>query len=236
MVEISPILLAVITGFVAGLLLSMPVGPVNLTIINEGARKGFFWAMLIGLGASSMELIYCSIAFTGFSSLFGRPIVKTSMEVFSFAFFLFLGIKFLTAKSVIAPTRLGATAEKLEARLEEKLHPHSAYMIGFVRVFGNFGVLLFWIGLAAYLMSHQAFFTTQDFVADTFAAKCACILGVGLGTNLWFCSLSFGVSRGQNRFTERTLLRMQRFSGICLLVIGIFDGLHLGWLLANHKI
>ena len=51
---------------------SIPVGPINLTILNEGAQRGFTWAMLIGLGASAMEVIYCAIAFTGFSSLF-RP-------------------------------------------------------------------------------------------------------------------------------------------------------------------
>ena len=49
----------------------MPVGPVNLTIINEGARRGFKWAVLIGLGAATMDVIYCTIAFTGFSSFFG---------------------------------------------------------------------------------------------------------------------------------------------------------------------
>jgi threonine/homoserine/homoserine lactone efflux protein len=236
MADISPIFLALLTGFVAGLLLSMPIGPINLTIINEGARRGFLWGMLIGLGASSMEAIYCMIAFTGFSSLFSSTMVKTCMEVFSFAFFLFLGMKFLMAKTVAAPTQLGATAEKIEARLGEKFHPHSAYMTGFVRVFSNFGVLVFWIGLAAYLMSHQAYFTTQDFVANTMAAKLMCVLGVILGANSWFFILSYGVSRGQNRFNERTLLRMQHFSGICLIVIGIFDGIHLGWLLANHKI
>src|SRR6202044_2838616 len=100
MADISPILLALLTGFISGLLLSMPIGPVNLTIINEGARKGFLFAALIGLGAASMEAIYCAIAFTGFSSLFGSRIVKASMEVFSFAFFLFLGVKFLTMKTI----------------------------------------------------------------------------------------------------------------------------------------
>ena len=59
------IFIAALTGFVSGLLLSMPVGPVNLTIINEGARRGFVWAVLIGLGASAMDVIYCTIAFTG---------------------------------------------------------------------------------------------------------------------------------------------------------------------------
>ncbi len=48
----------------------MPVGPVNLTIINEAAQRGFKYAMLIGLGAATMDVIYCTIAFTGFSSFF----------------------------------------------------------------------------------------------------------------------------------------------------------------------
>jgi arginine exporter protein ArgO len=41
MAEFSPMLLAGLTGFVSGLLLSIPVGPVNLTILNEGTRRGF---------------------------------------------------------------------------------------------------------------------------------------------------------------------------------------------------
>ena len=236
MVEISPILLALVTGFFSGLLLSMPIGPVNLTIINEGARKGFLFAALIGLGAASMEVIYCSIAFTGFSSLFGSRIVKASMEVFSFAFLLFLGIKFLTMKSIQAQTPIGVAAEKFEAKLEKKIQPHSAFAIGFIRVLGNFGVLLFWIWLAAYLMSHKAPFTDQEYVADILGVKLACVLGVWLGANFVFCMLSFGVSRGKGQFNERTLLRMQFFSGICLLGLGIFDGLHLAWQLAKHKI
>ena len=78
-------------------MLSMPVGPVNLTIINGGVQRGFKYAMLIGLGAATMDAIYCSIAFTGFSSFFDNRLLKAAMEVFTFAFVLFLGTKFLAA-------------------------------------------------------------------------------------------------------------------------------------------
>ena len=44
MFHLPPIALATLTGFISGLLLSIPVGPVNLTIMNEGARRGFKWA------------------------------------------------------------------------------------------------------------------------------------------------------------------------------------------------
>src|SRR5436189_5935407 len=121
MVSLPPILLAVLTGFVSGLLLSIPVGPINLTILNEGARRGFKWALLIGLGATTMEVIYCFIAFTGFASFFDKGYIKAAMELFSFVFLLFLGIKFLTSKTVHAAVRLGATADRLEARLGERL-------------------------------------------------------------------------------------------------------------------
>src|ERR1041384_1936400 len=96
---LSPILAAGLTGFLSGLLLSIPVGPIHLTILNEGARRGFKWAALIGLGATAMEVIYCFIAFTGFASFFTRGYVKAAMELFSFVFMFFLGVKFLLTKA-----------------------------------------------------------------------------------------------------------------------------------------
>jgi threonine/homoserine/homoserine lactone efflux protein len=235
MPDFQSILLSALTGFISGLLLSMPVGPVNLTIINEGARRGFKWAVLIGLGAATMDVIYCTIAFTSFSSFFKIPMVKASMEVFTFVFMLFLGIKFLSAKTVIAPTEFGATASRIEKHIGEKMHPHSAFMIGFTRVLGNVGVLLFWIVAAVYFMSHEAWFTSYEWVEDTIAAKVAFIAGVALGANLWFVGLSYMSSRGQGRLSEQTLLRMEHFSGICLLVLGFYHGGHIAWQLARHR-
>src|SRR5438874_491061 len=115
-----PFLLAAMVGFAAGFLIGIPVGPVNLTIMNEGARFGFFRASIIGFGAASMEVIYCAIAFTGFASFFGNPNIKAGMEVFSFAFLMFLGIKFLMIKSV---RDTNPTADKIGAGIEKRLHP-----------------------------------------------------------------------------------------------------------------
>ena len=228
MPELPPILLSALTGFFFGFVLSMPVGPVNLTIINGGAQRGFKHALLIGLGAATMDVIYCTIAFTGFSSFFRIRLIKTLMEVFTFAFFLFLGIKFLSAKTVTAPMQLGDTASRIEKRIDEKLHPRSAFMTGFTRVMGNLGVLVFWIGLALYLLSH-------DWVDDTLAGKSACIAGVALGANLWFLIVSRLSSQGHGRLNERTLLRMEHFSGICLIVLGLINGVLIALQLARHK-
>jgi len=235
MPELPPILLSAVTGFLSGMLLSIPVGPVNLTIINEGTRRGFLRALLVGLGAATMDVIYCTIAFTGFSSFFKIRIIKTLMEVFTFVFMLFLGVKFLLAKTVTAPTELGAAASRIEERIGKKLHPHSAFMTGFVRVLGNLGVLLFWIVAAAYFMSHEPYFTSYEWVEDTIAAKATFITGVALGANLWFLALSYMSSRGQGRLSERTLLRMEHFSGVCLIALGLINGVLIALQLARHK-
>ncbi|MFO1478232.1 MAG: LysE family transporter [Verrucomicrobiota bacterium] len=220
---LPPILTAGLTGLISGLLLSIPVGPVNLTIINEGARRGFKWAMLISFGASLMEVIYCFIAFTGFASFFSRGYVKAIMELGSFVFMLFLGIKFILAKSVGAPpVELGPTARKIERRIETRLKPHSAFMTGFVRVLGNLGVLVFWIILAANFIS-------RGWVTPDWPGKLACVAGVAAGTSLWFFILSFGSSRGHGKFSEKTLLRMERGSGIGLLALALLHGGHIIW-------
>jgi len=224
MPELPPILIAVLTGFFSGLLLSIPVGPVNLTIINEGARRGFRYGLLVGLGASTMEVIYCSIAFTGFASFFSHGLVKAAMEVFSFAFMIILGTKFLLAKSV-------PQAGMVEQRFEKKFHPHSAYMTGLVRVMGNPGVLLFWIILSANFIS-------REWVLPSLESKSACIVGVAIGTSLWFCGVSYAVSLGHKKFSEQTLLRMERGSGVGLLLLGLAHGCQLVWQLtrARHQL
>jgi threonine/homoserine/homoserine lactone efflux protein len=226
--DVWPRLIAALTGFVSGLLLSIPVGPVNLTIMNEGARRGFRWALLIGLGATVMEVIYCFIAFTGFASFFTGGYVKAAMELFSFVFMLFLGLKFLLVKSVQEAVHLGAAADRIEARLGEKLKPHSAFMTGLVRVMGNVGVFAFWIILAANFIS-------REWVPADWRGKLSCVGGVALGTGLWFVGLSWVVSLGHGKLSERTLLRMERGSGIGLLGLALAHGCTIIWQMARHK-
>lgn len=222
MLDDHPILLAVLTGFVSGFIISIPVGPVNLTIMNEGARRGFRWALLIALGATLMEVIYCAIAFTGFSSMLGNRMVKAAMEVFSFAFLLYLGIRFLVATSV-------PKAPRIEQRIEERLHPHSAFMTGFVRVMANPGVLVFWIILAASFIS-------REWVEPTLSSRMACVAGMAVGTAVWFVGLSWAVSLGHKRYSEKTLVRMERISGVLLILLATGHGANLIWQLTRARL
>ena len=225
---LHPMFIAALTGFISGLLLCIPVGPINLIIINEGAKRGFRWPFLIGLGATLMEIIYCFFAFTGFASFFEKGLIKAAMELCSFVFLLVIGIKFVLAKSVEAPLHLSAKADALEHRIEEKLHPHSAFWIGFVRVLANPGVFLGWIVLAANFIS-------REWVTPDWPGKLSCIAGVALSIGGWFTALSWLSSLGHRRISAKALLRMERISGVIIIGIAIAHGVVIVWKLAKHS-
>lgn len=219
MPEVPHILVAGLTGVISGFLVSIPVGPINLTIINEGARRGFTWAALIGLGAVVMETIYCGIAFLGFATFFEHKVVRAVMELLSFLLMLYLGFKYLMARTI---EEHSASAD----RIEQKLHPRSAFTTGFVRVLGNPGVLLLWLTLTAVFISHE-------WVSSRNSEKFACILGVALGGATWFLTLSYAVSLGHSKLSHKTLLKMEHGSGLFLLGIAIVIGIRIVWLLAR---
>jgi len=236
MAEAHPLILAGLVGFCCALVFSCLPGPINLTILNEGAQRGFKWGMFIGLGATTMDVIYCSISFTGISQILDHGFAQTMMRVMGFAFLMFLGFKFLFSNTLAHPSTLDVAIEKLEERIEQKVHPHSAFATGFVRVAANLGVLGAWVVLSATLLTTKAFFSTQEWVEDTFVAKGACVTGVFLGTQLWFLFWSALVSRGHGKFSAKSLLRLQHFSGLCLLGTAVFEGAKIAWDLAKHKL
>lgn len=210
-----------ITGLIAGFLVSIPVGPINLTIINEGARRGFKWALMIGLGSVAMESIYCAIALTGFSAFLELPVVKSAMELLSFLFLLYLSWKYFSAKSI--PEHVHS-ADVIEA----KLHPRGAFLTGFVRVLGNPTVLLLWMTLTATFLAH-------NWVDRTMDDRVSCVLGVAGGAALWFLLLSWGVSKGHGKMSSKVLLRMEHVSGAILLAAALWIGGKIVWELHKER-
>lgn len=219
MLQNYPLLEAFLTGLISGFLVSIPVGPINVTIIHEGAVRGFRWAVFIGAGSVLMEAVYCALGFAGFSELFTTNIARAVLQLASFALMSYLGVKYLFAKEV-------KTSSVSADRIEERLHPHTAFMTGFVRTLGNPGVLLLWVALSATFLSHE-------WVDPNWTSKSFCIGGVATGGLVWFTLLSYVVSVGQRHLSDKTLLNMSRSAGAMLLVAALALGYKLALLLAD---
>ncbi len=218
--DLPALLLAWGVGFLTGLVSAVPVGPINVTIINEAAQRGFLGALMIGIGAVSMEMIYCFIGFAGFAKLFAAPAVKATFQIVGFLVMVFLGWKYYRATSLPAVT-------STERSLQRRFHPRSAFMSGFLRVLGNPGVLLFWIAASATFTAHR-------WVRPDWTSKGWCLAGVALATLGWFVFLSWAAARAHGRFSVAGLLRLSRVSGICLLGVAVILGVRIILLFAHR--
>jgi L-lysine exporter family protein LysE/ArgO len=211
-----------IAGLLSGFFVSVPVGPVNVTVINEAFAKGFWRPFLIGLGAVTAEAIYCSIAMLGFQSALARPYVRSALMLASFVVVIVLGFKYLFAQ----PGFGDRASQLVEHKLEEKLHLHRGYWLGFGMTLGNPMILIVWGTVATFLFAHGWLRPDQ-------ASEIAFVGGMIGGGTLWFLLLSEFTSRGHRRFSPRTTQWMSRVTGMFLLVIGILLGTKLVQALAE---
>jgi threonine/homoserine/homoserine lactone efflux protein len=207
-------------GFISGFLVCIPVGPINVAIVNEGARRGFLWSVMLGFGAMVMDTIYCAIAFAGFSSFFSGQGVRAMMELLSFILMFYLGFRYLFAKDIPEHT---ATVDAVE----HKFHPHTAFWIGFVRVLGNPAILLFWFTLSATFLAH-------NWISENNTSKVLCGAGSLVGGMTWFLLLSWVVARGRHKLSKRSLLIMSQVSGLSLIIAALFIAARLARLLGAN--
>ena len=203
----SEYFIAIISGAITGFICAVPVGPINVAIMEEGFQSGRKQAFIIAIGALLMEMIYCIIAFSGFATLFSDKIILATVELISFLAVTFFGIKYLMIDAV---TVQGKRAKVVENRLS----PHTAFWTGFVRVLVNPNVLLFWIMISAVLISNQT-------IQAEWKSRMACVIGAAIGIGSWFTLLVIGSARVKNRFSDKTLVKFSQISGVLLLLLSI---------------
>ena len=212
---------AFLAGLICGVVVSVPVGPVNLTIINRALRRGFLAAFLTGLGAIAAEAIFASLMLTGHSSILRMPSMLKALRVLSVGVIIFIGIRSLLFREERVEAKDAATVEKVDTRWH---HPRS-FLLGFLLTISNLMLMLLWATLAAALFAH-------DWVQPELISRTMCVLGVFVGGVLWFFLLAFFVSRAHRRVKPRTLTVLVRSCGVVFLV---FAGLLAYRLIAPTK-
>ena len=204
-----------IAGFVCGFVVSVPVGPVNLTVINQALRKGFGAAFLMGIGAILAETLYASLMLWGHSSIlegkrvFGIPRqhVVLGLRIIAVIAIAGLGVRYLLLKA----ERLDASkAEATAKRLDERWHHPQSFFLGFALTITNFMLVVVWATLVTLLFAHE-------WVAPTRASRILCAVGVLSGGSVWFFLLAFFVSRAHRRVKSETLTVLVRACGVLFL-------------------
>jgi threonine/homoserine/homoserine lactone efflux protein len=196
-------------GCFCGFLVSVPVGPVNLTVINQALRNGFWVAFLSGLGAIFAESIYASLMLAGHSSILDKPSVVLVLRIAAVVIIALLGIRYL-----LANTEKLELSSAVAERVDQRWHHPRSFLLGFILTISNLMLVLMWATLAAVLFA-------RDWVQPELASRSVCIAGVFAGGALWFFLLAFFVSRAHRRVKPKTLTALVRASGIVFLLFAV---------------
>lgn len=183
-----------------GILISAPMGPIGMLIIQRTLSKGRWPAFFTGIGAGLSDLMYCLL--TGF----GLSFVTEFIDAHQFALQIVGGI-------VLAAFGIYLFRKNPTRALQPTRQTGNTYWSdigsGFLLTFSNPLILFFIIGLFA-----RFNFILPEYAIHHFIVAYALIFA---GALIWWYFVTFLVSRLRNRFNVRSLWLINRIIGLILL-------------------
>ena len=190
-------------GLIIGFSIAAPVGPIGVLCIRRTLTEGRLSGLVSGLGAATADSIYACIA--GFGLVFISNFLVSQqfwLRLIGGAFLCYLGIKTLLAKpaeqepSVKGNGIIGNYASTFFLTLTNPMT-----IISFMAIFAG-------LGLAS---------TSSNYMSAGIL-----VLGVFMGSALWWLFLSGGVGLFREKFNRRGLNWVNKISGIIIMGFGLF--------------
>lgn len=188
-----------------GILISAPMGPVGMLIIQRTLSKGRWPAFFTGVGAALSDLFYCLL--TGFCLSFITDFIEThkfSIQIIGGVVLAIFGL-YLFKKN---PTRSLKPTEVVSNNY------WSDIVTGFLITFSNPLILFFIIGLFA-----RFNLFLPDYSPHHYIIAYAMIF---LGALAWWYIITTLVNKLRKRFNVRSLWFINRIIGSILIAMAVF--------------
>jgi len=190
-----------------GLSIAAPVGPIGLLCIQRTLDHGRRVGLATGLGAAVADAVYGAVGALGLTAILALLVgARLWLAIGGGAFLLYLGATtWLQARRVPASAAAAAAAPGV----------WSAFLTTFVLTLSNPMTILSFIAVFASLASTQASLSA--------GAQATMVLGVLVGSALWWLVLSGGVSMFHRRVGEPTMVLIRRASGLLVAGFGLYQ-------------
>jgi threonine/homoserine/homoserine lactone efflux protein len=188
-------------GLALGLAVTVPVGPMSLLCMRRTLAGGFAAGLLSGLGVATADALYGAVA----------------------AFGLVAITEFLVAQQA-APRLVGAVVLVYLGVDTLRARPAPAPAIGGTRLAGLYGsALALTLTNPTTILSFAALFASVGLGgADRGpTAAPALVLGVFLGSALWWLVLTGGIALAHRRLPNRILRAINVVAGLALVGLGL---------------
>lgn len=197
-------LLYVLKGISIGFSIAAPIGPVGVLCIRRTLQKGKTSGFISGLGASSASLLYGVTLLFGFS-LFSELMSKCQfwLRLAGGLFLIYLGCRILFTKFSIKPK------EKTSYNLLND------YFTTFIINLTN----------PITLISYFAIFSSYGFEEGegVTAFTSFLLLGIFLGSAIWWAILSNGISYFKSKLNQEALRWINRIAGSIVIGFGVLS-------------
>lgn len=197
------------SGFVIGVFISAPMGPIGMLVIQRTLNKGREAALCTGVGAALSDIIYCLL--TGMGLSFITDIIESNQSILqvvgSFVVIIY-GIYLFWSN----PSR--------------SLQPHKLsnntywrdFWTGFLFTFSNPLILFFIMSLFAQFNFMDSNYQVYHYVVG--------YLSIAAGALTWWYAITFFVNKVRAHFNVRSMWLINRIIATILLIVALIGFIH----------
>lgn len=187
-------------GILIGFAMAIPVGPIGIMCIRKTLTAGRLYGLIIGLGAATADLLYSCIA--AFGLTFISDILNSQrilIRLIGGALLLFLGIRIYRAQP---------SNPKLDIKDSGML---KSYLTTVFLTLTNPLTIFVFIAIFAALGLGEGL---------SYFSASVLVVGVFIGSSLWFVILSSGVTLFRNKLNLVGLQWVNRIAGLLIILAG----------------
>ena len=200
MIEIRTIFDILWKGFIIGVVVSAPLGPVGVLCIQRTLNKGRWYGFITGLGASLSDIAYALL--TGYGMSFVFDYVNKNifyLQLFGSIMLLAFGI-YTFSSNPVQSTNKGS-------------YFHN-FITAFAVTLSNPLIIFLFIGLFA----RFAFVSEGVLVFEAVTGY----LAIALGALAWWFGITYFVNKVRTQFNLRGIWILNRIIGGIVIVVSVF--------------
>lgn len=190
-------ILSFFEGFLLGLGAAVPLGPINILIMNE-AIKEYRSAVTIGLGAMSSDIIYLFLIMLGLVAFFKQPYILNSLSFFGAIFLIYLAYAIFKSRGV----------KQKVGKVSKRSSYSKLYIKGLTLTFVNPYTIGFWLSVSGFVVSKEL---------EMFAT----LFGMLSAIALWITIMPYLIHKSKHRISPKVSYWINIVSAVILLGFGL---------------
>jgi threonine/homoserine/homoserine lactone efflux protein len=192
-------------GIAAGALTGVPIGPVNVAVIDAAYRHTLRRAIAVGMGGACADGLYSALGVLGVTPVLRTyPTVPPILYAVSGIVLLIYG--FLTARSKpVTPTQNEATKD-----VEPSREMWSGFTLGLALIVLNPAAIVTWVVIMGSIIPDA-----------TLIEGIMCSVGVIAGSFAWFALVAYLTQKGKHVLGDKAAW-IPRVIGVALMVYAVY--------------